>query len=153
MNTTFQEMSTWISLLATSAVAAWFFSQSIPLVFAADLPNQAQLAAFTSLSVIAVVMLVIVQVVAHILVAIVSNAEDADERDALISMRSDQVGGIVLGIGVFSTIAHILAAGFVEQESVVALGSPFGILNLLVASLVVAEIVACLVRVWMYRRG
>lgn len=149
----FQEKSTWISLLATSAVAAWFFSQSIPLVFAADLPNKAQLAAFTSLSVVAVVMLVILQVIAHILVAIISKHEDADERDARINMRSDQVGGIVLGIGVFSTIAHILAAGFVEQESVVALGSPFGILNMLVASLVIAEVVACLVRIWMYRRG
>jgi len=149
----FQEKSTWISLLATSAVAAWFFSRSIPLVFAADLPNQEQLGAFTRLSVAAVVMLVLLQIVAHILLAIVSTAEDADERDALINMRSDQVGGIVLGVGVFSTIAHILAAGFVEQESIVALGSPFGILNMLVASLVVAELVACPVRVWMYRRG
>jgi len=153
MNTSFQEKSTWISMLATAAVAAWFFSQSIPLIFLEELEGREALRAFTGLSVAAVIMIVVLQVAGHILIAVASKAEGGDERDRLIEMRSDQVLGIVLGIGVISTVGHILAAGFLEQPSVVALASPFGILNLLVASLVIAEICACLTRIWLYRRG
>jgi len=153
MNTSFQEKSTWISMLATAAVAAWFFSQSIPLIFLEELEGREALRAFTGLSVAAVIMIVVLQVAGHILIAVASKAEGGDERDRLIEMRSDQVLGIVLGIGVISTVGHILAAGFLEQPSVVALASPFGILNLLVASLVIAEICACATRIWLYRRG
>lgn len=140
-------------MLATAAVAAWFFSQSIPLIFLEELEGREALRAFTGLSVAAVIMIVVLQVAGHILIAVASKAEGGDERDRLIEMRSDQVLGIVLGIGVISTVGHILAAGFLEQPSVVALASPFGILNLLVASLVIAEICACLTRIWLYRRG
>ena len=153
MNTTFQEKSSWISMLATAAVATWFFSQSIPLIFLEELEGRAALMAFTGLSVAAVVMLVVLQVVAHIAIAILTKVEDGDERDRLISLRSDQVGGIVLSVGVISTVGHILAAGFIDQPSVVALASPFGILNMLVASMVIAEVCACLTRIWLYRRG
>jgi len=153
MNTSFQEKSTWISMLATAAVAAWFFSQSIPLIFLEELEGREALRAFTGLSVAAVIMIVVLQVAGHILIAVASKAEGGGERDRLIEMRSDQVLGIVLGIGVISTVGHILAAGFLEQPSVVALASPFGILNLLVASLVIAEICACATRIWLYRRG
>jgi len=140
-------------MLATAAVAAWFFSQSIPLIFLEELEGREALRAFTGLSVAAVIMIVVLQVAGHILIAVASKAEGGDERDRLIEMRSDQVLGIVLGIGVISTVGHILAAGFLEQPSVVALASPFGILNLLVASLVIAEICACATRIWLYRRG
>jgi hypothetical protein len=153
MNTTFQEKSTWISMLATAAVATWFFSVSIPLIFLEELAGREALRAFTGLGIAAVAMLVVLQVVGHILAAVISKPEDEDERDRSIGLRSDQVGGIVLYIGVISTIGHILAAGFLDQPSIVALASPFGILNLLVGSMVVAEICACLTRIWLYRRG
>jgi hypothetical protein len=153
MNTSFQEKRTWISMLATAAVATWFFSQSIPLIFLEELGGREALRAFTGLSVAAVVMIIVLQVVGHILIAVISKPGDGDERDRLISMRSDQVLGIVLGLGVISTVGHILAAGFFEQPSVLALAAPFGILNMLVASLVIAEICACMTRIWLYRRG
>lgn len=140
-------------MLATAAVATWFFSLSIPMIFLEELAGREALMAFTGLSVVAVIMIVVLQVVGHILIAVISKPDDGDERDRLISMRSDQVGGIVLNIGVISTVGHILAAGFLEQPSVVALASPFGILNMLVASMVVAEICACFTRIWLYRRG
>jgi hypothetical protein len=153
MNTTFQEKSTWISMLATAAVATWFFSQSIPLIFLEELAGREALRAFTGLGVAAVVLIVVLQVIGHILIAVISKPENDDERDRSIGLRSDQVGGIVLNVGVISTVGHILAAGFLDQPSVVALASPFGILNLLVASMVIAEICACLTRIWLYRRG
>lgn len=140
-------------MLATAAVATWFFSVSIPLIFLEELAGREALMAFTGLGVAAVAMLVVLQVVGHIVAAVISKPEDEDERDRLIGLRSDQVGGIVLNIGVISTVGHILAAGFFDQPSVVALASPFGILNMLVASMVIAEICACLTRVWLYRRG
>lgn len=140
-------------MLATAAVATWFFSVSIPLIFLEELAGREALMAFTGLGVAAVAMLVVLQVVGHIVAAVISKPEDEDERDRLIGLRSNQVGGIVLNIGVISTVGHILAAGFFDQPSVVALASPFGILNMLVASMVIAEICACLTRVWLYRRG
>lgn len=153
MNTTFEEKSTWISMFATAAVASWFFAQSIPMIFAEEIPDRARLIAFAGLSVAAVVGIIALQIIGHVLAAILSSPEDGDERDRRISLRSDQVGGIVLYIGVISTVGHILASGFFEQSSVVALASPFGILNMLVASMVIAEICACLTRIWLYRRG
>lgn len=140
-------------MLATAAVATWFFSVSIPLIFLEELAGREALIAFTGLGVAAVVMLVVLQVIGHIVAAVISKPEDGDERDRLIGLRSDQVGGIVLNIGVISTVGHILAAGFFDQPSVVALASPFGILNMLVASMVIAELCACLTRIWLYRRG
>ena len=140
-------------MLATAAVATWFFSVSIPLIFLEELAGREALMAFTGLGVAAVAMLVVLQVVGHIVAAVISKPEDEDERDRLIGLRSNQVGGIVLNIGVISTVGHILAAGFFDQPSVVALASPFGILNMLVASMVIAELCACLTRVWLYRRG
>ena len=153
MNTSFQEKSTWISMLATTAVATWFFSQSIPLIFLEELANREALRAFTGLSIAAVAMIVVLQIVGHILAAVIAKPEGEDERDRLIGMRSDQVGGIVLNVGVIATVGHILAAGFLDQPSVVALAAPFGILNMLVASMVIAEICASLTRIWLYRRG
>ena len=152
MNTTFYERSCWVSLLATLAVSWWFFAQTIPLLTVEELPDRAGLKALTSLAVIAVVLFIVVQVIGHIVAAVVTHPEDEDERDRRISLRGEQGAGIVLGLGVISTIGHILASGWFEHEMLVLLGSPFGILNLLVGSLALAEVARCLTQIILYRR-
>ena len=117
-----------------------------------ELPDRAGLKALTSLAVIAVVLFIVVQVIGHIVAAVVTHPEDEDERDRRISLRGEQVAGIVLGLGVISTIGHILASGWFEHEMLVLLGSPFGILNLLVGSLALAEVARCLTQIILYRR-
>jgi hypothetical protein len=152
MNTTFQERSCWVSLLATGAVAAWFYSQTLPMLTVDELPERAGLMAYTTISAVAVGLLIVMQVVGHVIAAVVSRPEGEDERDRLISLRADQVSGIVLGIGVISTIGHVLAAGWFEEASVALLGSPFGVLNLLVGAMVLAECARCLTQIVLYRR-
>ena len=151
MNTTFHERNSWVSLLATAVIAAWFFAQTIPLMTAEDLPQQGGLKAYTTISAVAVGLFVVVQVIGHIVAAVVSTPEGEDERDRKISLRGDQVSGIVLGVGVISTIGHVLAAGWFEDSTVALLGSPFGVLNLLVGSLALAEIARCLTQIILYR--
>jgi len=153
LSTTFHERSAWVSLLATSTVAAWFFRQSIPILNTPEVANRESLVAFTFVGAVAVALMVVLQIAGHIVAALAGGLENEDERDRAISVRADQVSGIVLSIGVFSTIAHILASGWFDQASVVAIGSPFGILNLLIGAMVVSEVSRCLTQIFLYRRS
>lgn len=153
MNASFTEKSTWISLLAVSAAAAWYFSVTVPLLLEPGLPEQAGLIASTAVGTIAVVGLVLIQIVLHAIAAATSREHDADERDRLIALRGDQVGGLVLGFAVFATVAHILGNAFVEDPQARGLGTSFGTLNLLVAGLVASEIARCTTNLVLYRRG
>ncbi len=140
-------------MIATSIVATWFFRQSIPILNAPEVPDRASLVAFTFVGAIAVGILVALQIGGHIVAALTGNVEDPDERGRAISTRADQVSGIVLSVGVFSTIAHILAAGWTDHSSVAAIGSPFGIMNLLLAAMVISELSGCITQIFLFRRG
>jgi hypothetical protein len=100
--------------------------------------------AYQPLMIIAIVPLTILAAVSHIVLA-VANPKDAnayDERDKLITLRSERVGGYVLAVGVF--IGLVLAMAEFPQ---------FFIAHALLLAWVLAELTDNALKVWRYRRG
>ncbi len=100
--------------------------------------------AYQPLMLAAVAVLVIFAVVSQVLIAIVNPKEASayDERDRLIDLRSERVGGYVLAVGVFFGL--VLAMGEIEH---------FYIAQTLLLALVLAQISDESTKVFLYRRG
>jgi hypothetical protein len=99
---------------------------------------------YQPLLVVAVVPSVLLAAVSHIGFALANpqGADAHDERDRLISLRGERVGGYVLAAGVF--------AGLVLTMVEV---SPFFITHASLLMWVVAEIIAGATRIVLFRRG
>lgn len=100
--------------------------------------------AYQPLMIIAVGVLVIVAVVSHILIAVANpkEADAYDERDRLIGLRGERIGGYVLAVGVFFGL--VLAMLEVQQ---------FFIAQVLLLAMVLAQISDEAAKVVLYRRG
>jgi hypothetical protein len=99
---------------------------------------------YQPLSVIAVIPLAILAAASHIVLALFNpkEANQYDERDRLVTLRSERLSGYVLAVGVFTGI--VLAMFEVTW---------FWIANALLLAWVVAEIVDGVTKVVLYRRG
>lgn len=100
--------------------------------------------AYQPLLVLTVVPVVVLAIIAHILLAIVrpSEAGQTDERDRLIDLRGESIGGVVLAVFVFGAI--LLA--MVEAHQ-------FWLAQALVAGIVVAQLAKEGVTVFFSVRG
>ena len=143
----FQEKSTWGTLIALVVIGALYFTTAWNLGRAAPEP----VAGIASLATAAVfvVLLVVVLVVYHALVAAVTRQVDEDERDRLIAWRAGNIGGLVLGFGVFGVIGMIITAGALERVEM----TPFITANLLAAAIWLAELAELASRLRFYRAG
>jgi hypothetical protein len=99
---------------------------------------------YQPLMVLAVVPLVVLAVASHVVLALANlkEANTNDERDRLIALRGERVGGYVLAVGVF--VGLVLAMAELP---------PFFIAHALLLAWVLAEIVAGATRITLYRRG
>ncbi|MCA1735125.1 MAG: hypothetical protein LC739_03140 [Actinobacteria bacterium] len=100
--------------------------------------------AYQPLMFIAVVALVILAVVSHILIAVVNpkEADALDERDRLIGLRGERVGGYVLAVGVFAGLVFAM----IEVDH-------FYVAQTLLLSLVLAQASDEASKIVLYRRG
>ena len=110
----------------------------------ASAPAPAREFAFTTLMILAGVVVTILAAATHIVLAIVfrSQAGAYDERDRLIDLRSTQMAAYLLATGVCAGIG--LAVAQVEG---------FWIAQALIAALVIAEISNGVTKIVLYRRG
>jgi hypothetical protein len=65
-----------------------------------------------------------------------------DERDRLVDLRSERIGGYILAVGVFAGIGLAMVRA-----------DRFWIAQALIAALVIAEITSGVVKLVLYRRG
>jgi len=100
--------------------------------------------AYQPLLIGAVVVLVILAVISHLLLAVVSPKQAAalDERDRLITVRAERIGGFVLAVGVFIG----LLAAMIEMHQ-------FFIAQFLLLALVLGQLSDEVAKVFLYRRG
>ncbi|MFN2486812.1 MAG: hypothetical protein ABR609_09455 [Acidimicrobiia bacterium] len=100
--------------------------------------------AYQPLMFIAVVALVILAVVSHILIAVVNpkEADALDERDRLIGLRGERVGGYVLAVGVFAGLVFAM----IEVDH-------FYVAQTLLLSLVLAQASDEASKIVLYRRS
>lgn len=138
---TFVEKSTLTMTLVLVVVFGWYFALALGPVAAS--PDRQ--GAFTGLVLAATVVLAILAAVSHIVLALLFHRQANtahDERDRLIALRSERLGGYILATGVFGGI--VLA--MLET-------TPFWIAQALLACWVLAEVSEGVAKLLLYRRG
>jgi hypothetical protein len=135
---TFQEKSTLTMTAILVLVFGWYFT----LVLGPIAGSPAREMAYTGLMVAVVVLLVILAAVSHAVLAIAfrSQANADDERDRLITLRSERIAGYILAIGV--------CVGLAMMQS-----DTFWIAQALIGALVLAEVTEGVIKLVLYRRG
>lgn len=136
----FREKSAWVALLTYGVVfGAYFFT-----IWRAWDESYGQ-GLSIGLMVGAVVALIIVAIVLNVVLALfhpkTANA-GADERETLIDLKAERISSYVQSIGVVCLIGALLIGW-----------NAFLVANLLLASLVIAELVKALAQIAYFRRG
>ncbi len=104
MDLTFKEKSTWGLLLGILAVSYYYFPAAIHAV--EGVPTSFGL---MGLSIAGVIALVVIQIIYHSIIAVGSrNKLDDDERDRLIDLKAERLGGFTLGFVLFWIIGRII---------------------------------------------
>jgi hypothetical protein len=147
LDLSFQEKTLWGSLLSLLLVSAWYFPTTWELV---QLHPEMPTASLVAVTVVAIVLLVVIQIVYHVVMAFVAPAQDGplDEREKLISLRAGNASGLVLGVGVFCVIGHLLAGGTLGGNV-----GPSLTAWLLMATVVFAELVDTVLQIVGFRRA
>jgi hypothetical protein len=108
MNLTFKEKSLWLMLIGL-IVFSFFYSYTVSHTYQAA---QADVSWFEmkvmpqmiALFVVAIVLELLISVVGHIVMAVLDQRTDEDERDKLIELKGERVGGYILATGVFISL-------------------------------------------------
>lgn len=142
LNVSFEEKSTWASLVIITFVFAGYFSQVYEGLMSGTLDKASVLGLFIG----AVVSIIVLEIILHIVIAIL-NTKDADqpsdERDRLFSMKAGNISGWVLGIAVLM----ISAQTFIQDLD------SLWVANLLLFSVFVSQVVSYALQIFYYRRG
>ena len=116
MNLTFKEKSLWLMLIGL-LVFSGFYSYTVSQVNQLIQPDANWLAMkvlpqMVGLFIAATLLLVIISVVGHIVIALIDRRSDEDERDKLIELKGERVGGYVLVNGVFFALCiSVISSG------------------------------------------
>jgi hypothetical protein len=137
---TFQEKSA-IAMTGALAVVYGAYFVVVARWLAATSPDDI---VYQPLMIIATVPLVIIAVVSHIVIAVMNpkEADAYDERDRMITLRAERIGGFVLAAGVF--VGLVLAMAELP---------PFFIAHALLLAWVLAEITDGVTKIVLYRQG
>ena len=136
MDLSFHEKSLWLVMTSLVAVFAFYFGLALKTAAVDVGPAQA------GLFIAAVVLLVIAQIAGHLLIVLVDRRDDTDERDRLIALKGERIGGYVLATGVFAALCTALVVP-----------GNFATAHVLLASWVVAQVVEYAAQLWYHRRG
>lgn len=146
----FQEKSVGGSLVAVAACSLYYFA-AVSKMYAGGTIDPSRAAV---LGISLVVALVLVEIVYHSIVAGVSDSVESDERDRRIETRASRNAYVVLSLGGFVLVVHLLGNALVDvPPRYRELVAPFTVANLLLLALVVAEIVKYVSQLVYYRRG
>lgn len=135
----FREKIAWISALTTLAIYGWYFQAVLPLLAG----NSGETAPFLR---IAILLLAVSQIVLISITAAIAPSEakaPLDERDALIALKGNRAGYVVLEVG--AVLACIAGLHFGVNGPMLANG--------ILASLVLGQLVKQTTQIVHYRRG
>lgn len=138
MRASFEEKSVWVQLISMVVVLAGYL-----VVAGLMLANGVRVVLpFFLVFMVGAVVMVVLLVGGHILAAVTGPVERADERDRLIGWRAESHASWVLGAGAFLAIAA-LAAGY----------GAVWVVNLLIVSMFLSEVLKYALQLTFYRRG
>lgn len=96
-----------------------------------------------------VIFMIIVQVTYETIIAIIHRSDEMfDERDKAIEARADRISGYVLAIGIYCVIGYMIGGTVKAVPSL-----DFVVINLLILSLGLSEIVKYALQIASYRLG
>lgn len=134
----FQEKSTALMLVVMVGVYGWYFA-----VVGSQLDDPAMRAAgYKGLMLFTVLALVALAIVGHVVIALVPprTGDESDERDRIIDLRGEWIGGYVLGTGALAGL--FLAMAEFDQ---------FWIANAILLAMVLSEVVTGAAKLVLYR--
>ena len=99
------------------------------------------------------VVVIIVEIVGDIIIAAVAGPEQKDERDKLIDAMASRVAYLVLGVGAFIAVFHLILTTLFGLVYASPLLRDFWTVNVLIFSITLAEVVKFSVQLVYYRRG
>lgn len=131
------------SIAAMTATQVLVFGAYFTLVWGRLAGSPAREVAYVGLLIPVVVVSVLLAILAHAVIAALAPSEAGveDERDLVIGLRGDRVGGFVLATGVFTA----LVLSMVQAPT-------FWIAQALLATMVAAEVAAGVTKLTRYRR-
>lgn len=155
MDMSFEEKSTWISLVSTVLIFGYYFVNVLNL---GELPvTEAKLAA-GGLLLQAVVLIVIVEMIFQGILAATNHQAaklGSDERDKLYQYKANNIGYTVLVTVVMITLGRILILefnpSFDEQNS--SLQIPLLTAHILMFSFILSEVARFSCQLYYYRKG
>lgn len=141
----FREKSLWVMLFGLAGASAFYIYNvaSVNQVLQPDIDWRAMsvLPPMVGLFIAAVVGLVVFSVVGHAVMAIVDRRTTEDERDHLIALKGERIGGFLLACGVF----------FALCVAVISQGN-FLFTHLLLAFWVLAQMAEYIAQLIIYRK-
>lgn len=143
MDMTFQEKSAWGLLIGIGIVSYFYFPAAFEV--ARTVPHGAPLIA---ISIGGVIALIIIEGIYHAAIAASAKDTSPDERDVLFDLKSERNAGLVLGIGLFWLVGHIIATHSIDDKV------PVGGLSIAVwvlFALTVSEVAKLASQIWYYR--
>jgi hypothetical protein len=143
MDLTFQEKSAWGLLVGIGIVSYFYFPAAFDI--ADSVPHGASL---IGISIIGVIALVIIEAVYHAIIAVSSRDQSKDERDRIFDLKSERNASLVLGIGLFWLVGHIIATHSIEDKVPV---SGLSIAVWILFALTVSEVAKLISQIWYYR--
>lgn len=137
---TFQEKSTALMLAILVVVYGWYFATVMTQVADTSVSD----IAYQPLMFVTVGALVVLAIIGHLLIVATPpyEGDQSDERDKLIDLKGEWIGGFALGTG---TLVGLFLA-MAEFET-------FWIANALLAGLVLSEVVTSVAKLIYYRRA
>ena len=143
MDMTFQEKSAWGLLIGIGVVSYFYFPAAFEV--AKTVPHGAPLIA---ISIGGVIALIIIEGIYHAVIASASKDTSPDERDVLFDLKSERNAGLVLGVGLFWLVGHIIATHSIDDKV------PVGGLSIAVwvlFALTISEAAKLVSQIWYYR--
>ena len=110
MDLSFQEKSAWGLLVGIGIVSYFYFPAALDI--ADSVPHGAPLIV---ISIAGVIALIIIEAIYHGVIAVSSGGDAMDERDRLFDLKSERNAGVVLGVGLFWLVGHIIATHSIED--------------------------------------
>jgi hypothetical protein len=141
LNTSYHEKSLWVSLVSTIVIFGYYFLRAFGVLGAQDSGRLSLI--FTFISV--VILLILIQILSQIYLAITDRKAvetGLDERDRSIDRRTTSTSYYILVIGIWISVGSQV----LENDQTL-------LINLLMLSFVVAEVVSYIRKLIMYRRG
>lgn len=141
MNTSYHEKSLWVSLVSTILVFGYYFVKAFGLFGGQGRSGTSLIFTFIS----AVVVLIVIQITTQIYLTLTDRkAVEAgqDERDRSINQRTTRMSYTILVIGIWVSVG-----------SQALKSDPTLLVNLLMLSFIIAEIVGYINKLIIYRRG